>query len=109
MSDRGEEAAGGNGVLQRRKLGVARRAFLRRFETLTDAEVAAGSGRNARDASSLANRWRRQARVLVIPLGTAPTHVYPAFQFARDGQPLPVIRHLLRALPRRRRGPSPFG
>ena len=46
--------------------------------------------------SEPASRWRREKRVFAVRKGRA--QLYPRFQFA-DGQPLPVIKQVLKRLP----------
>ena len=49
-----------------------------------------------RNPSEPASRWKREKRVFAVRAGRS--QLYPRFQFA-DGNPLPVIKDVLRRLP----------
>jgi hypothetical protein len=83
-------------VLQARRNAEARSALLEEFGALTSAEVAELAGSDAKNASALASRWRREGRIVAVDHhGTA---YYPAFQFDAGGKPRPVIAEVLEHL-----------
>jgi hypothetical protein len=82
-------------VLQLHRQAEARAAFLKRYETLTSAEIAGLSRSAARNTSALANRWKAEGRIFAVPVGR--TDRFPAFQFGDDGKPLPAITEVIRA------------
>lgn len=76
---------------------VARNRFIDQFECLNSEQVAALAGHEARNRSASASRWKREQRIFGISRGRQ--ELYPAFQF-RDGRPRPIIRELLREMPK---------
>lgn len=74
-----------------------RARLLAALPMLTAAEVSARAGARGRNASEPASRWKREGRVLAVPQGGAD--LYPRFQFDAAGEPLPVVRRVLAALP----------
>jgi hypothetical protein len=83
-------------VLQARRNSEARRLFLEEFGALTSGEVAELAGSRAANRSALANRWRKEGRILGVTLHD--TVYYPGFQFDEHGRPLPLISEILWAL-----------
>jgi hypothetical protein len=82
-------------VLQLHRQAELRADFLRRFETLTSAGVAALGGSSARNSSALANRWKKEGKIFAVGVGRADR--FPAFQFGDDGKPLPVVAEVIEA------------
>lgn len=82
--------------LQARRNEEARTALLEEFGVLTSAEVAERTGSRASNRAALANRWKQEGRIFSVSYEGAT--LYPAFQFDRDGQPLPVIARIIGAL-----------
>ena len=73
-----------------------RAEYLRDTKLLTAAKVRAQSGRNPRNKSEPASRWKREGKIFAVRKGGID--LYPAFQF-EDGDPRPVIKQVLAALP----------
>jgi hypothetical protein len=65
--------------------------------SLTSAEVHAAAGRRGVNAAQTAAAWKRQGRLFAVPHGGRD--LFPAFQFDADGQPRPLVREVLAALP----------
>lgn len=63
----------------------------------TAAEVSRAAGAKGRNPSEPASRWKREGRVLAVPHGGVD--LYPTAQFDLAGQPIPVLRQVLAALP----------
>lgn len=82
-------------VLQLHRQAELRADFLRRFETLTSAQIAALGGSSARNASALANRWKKEGKIFAVSVGRADR--FPAFQFGDDGKPLAVVAEVIDA------------
>jgi hypothetical protein len=82
-------------VLQLRRNAEARRAFLAAFGTLTSKQVAEIAGSRANNRAALANRSKAQGRIFAVE--AAGQKLFPAFQFAKDGQPRPVVAEVLAA------------
>jgi hypothetical protein len=74
---------------------AARREFLADFPTLVSTEVAKAAGSDAKNASALATRWRKEHRVFAVTWGAELR--YPAFQFDDAGKPLPAIKSVVDA------------
>ena len=72
-----------------------RAELLREFDPLTSAEVAELRGSTASNRAAIASRWKSEKRIFSV--GYQKTECFPAFQFDRDGEPLPVIRRVLEA------------
>jgi len=72
-----------------------RAELLREFDPLTSAEVADLRGSTAGNRAAIASRWKSEKRIFSV--GVQKTEHYPAFQFDRDGEPLPLIRRVLEA------------
>ncbi len=76
----------------------ARLALVREWGAWSAAELADRAGANASDRSALAAAWTSRGRILGVDWNRRT--VYPAFQFAADGQPRPVIGRVLAHLRR---------
>ncbi len=83
-------------VLQARRNAEAREALLAEFGALSSAEVAALAGSRAKNRAALANRWRKEGRILAVT--DHGRTCFPGFQFDAEGQPLPVVGEVLRAI-----------
>lgn len=81
-------------VLQLHRQAEARADFLRRYETLTSAQIAGLSRSVAQNTSALANRWKAEGRIFAVPVGR--TDRFPAFQFGDNGRPLPAVAAVIR-------------
>ena len=81
---------------QLRLQAEVRKEFLKSVELLTSAMVAQLNDSNARNASALANRWKRERRICAVSSGR--NDLYPAFQFDAHGRPRPTVREVLRHL-----------
>jgi hypothetical protein len=90
------EVPSGAELVQLRRNAEARRAFLAEFGALTSKEVAELAGSRATNRAALANRWKAQGRIFAIETGGQS--LFPAFQFAEDGQARPVVAEVLAAL-----------
>ena len=84
-------------TVQAQRNAAARAALDEEFGLLSSAEVAAAAGARAKNTSSLASRWRKEARIFAVPGGDG-ANLYPAFQFDASGQPVPVIAGIIEAL-----------
>jgi hypothetical protein len=73
-----------------------RSRVVRDFGAYTGKEVAAMAGSGAHNRFQVAHRWKKAGRIFGVPY--QGDTVYLRFQFSDDGQPLPVIRDVLRAL-----------
>jgi hypothetical protein len=82
-------------ILQLRRNAEARKAFLAEHGTLTSKQVAELVGSRATNRAALANRWKAQGRIFAIEAGGRS--LFPAFQFAQDGQARPVVAEVLAA------------
>ncbi len=82
-------------VMQLRRNAEARRAFLAEFGALTSKQVAELVGSRASNRAALANRWKAQGRIFAVEAGGQS--LFPAFQFAEDGQAKPVVAEVLAA------------
>lgn len=80
-------------ILQLRRNAEARKAFLAEFGALTSKQVAELVGSRATNRAALANRWKAQGRIFAIEAGGQT--LFPAFQFAEDGQPRPAVADIL--------------
>jgi hypothetical protein len=76
----------------------ARLALVREWGASSAAELADRAGANASDRAALAAAWTSRGRIIGVDWGGRT--VYPAFQFASDGQPRPVIGRVLAHLRR---------
>ncbi|WMS43922.1 hypothetical protein RDV64_05890 [Acuticoccus sp. MNP-M23] len=74
-----------------------RTAFLEEVPTFTAADIRKIAGSRSRNPSEPASRWKREGKVLAVPLHGADR--YPAFQFDADGQPRRLIAEVLALLP----------
>jgi len=79
-----------------RKQAMQRTRILRDFGGVTANDIAAMAGSSAGNRSQLAYRWRKERRVFGVP--HRGVTYYLSFQFDDDGQPLPVIAEVLRAI-----------
>ena len=70
--------------------------YLQETQMFTGAQVRAAAGRNPKNRSEPASRWKREGRIFAIRYGGRD--LYPAFQFA-EGQPRPIIKKILSLLP----------
>lgn len=84
-------------TLQAQRNAAARAALEDEFGLLSSAEVAAATGARAKNTSSLASRWRKEARIFAVPGGDG-AHLYPAFQFDGTGRPRPAVASIIEAL-----------
>lgn len=74
-----------------------RAEYLREVPTFTAGDIHKFMhGLPLSNPSEPASRWRRERRVFAVRKGR--TQLYPRFQFS-DGQPLPVIKEVLKRLP----------
>lgn len=85
-------------LLQARRSAQMRRDMLASFGYYSAEELADRRGSKAANRYATATRWSREGKVFGVPLGART--VFPAFQFNREGQPYPVVRDVLAALPR---------
>jgi hypothetical protein len=85
-------------LLQARRSAQMRRDMLASFGYYSAEELADRHGSKAANRYATATRWSREGKVFGVPLGART--VFPAFQFNRDGQPYPIVRHVLATLPR---------
>jgi len=76
---------------------VLRTRFLEDFKTLTRAVVHANAGHHGRNAAQTAASWKRAGKILSVTYGGRD--LFPAFQFDGGGQPLPLLKDVLSALP----------
>jgi hypothetical protein len=76
----------------------ARLALVREWGAWSAAELADRAGARASDRYALADAWRGNGRIVGVDWNGRT--VYPAFQFAADGQPRPVIGRVLAHLRR---------
>ncbi len=83
-------------VLQARRNAEARAALLAEFGALTSSEVADLAGSRARNRAALANRWRKEGRILAV--SHRGQTLYPGFQLDEDGRPRPEVAEVLAAL-----------
>ncbi|GHE02620.1 hypothetical protein U879_18710 [Defluviimonas sp. 20V17] len=74
-----------------------RTRFLEDFKTLTSAEVHANVGHKGRNTAQTAATWKRAGRICSVTYGGRD--LFPAFQFDSGGQPLPLLKDVLAALP----------
>lgn len=74
-----------------------RRDFLADFPVVEAATVHARAGHGGTNKAQTAAAWRRAGRILGLPY--AGRIVYPLFQFDDAGQPWPLLRPVLGALP----------
>ena len=89
-------------IAQLRRNAEARKAFFAEFGALTSKQVAELVGSRATNRAALANRWKAQNRIFAIEAGGQS--LFPAFQFAEDGQARPVVAEVLAALGPRAKG-----
>lgn len=73
-----------------------RARYLETVPTYSAADLHALAGSVAANRGALAFGWKKEGRAFAVPYKGADR--FPRFQFT-DGQPRPVIRHILRALP----------
>jgi hypothetical protein len=76
----------------------ARLTLLREWGAWSAREVAERAGSGAANRSALASAWRATGRIVGVEWNGRT--VFPAFQFAPDGQPRPVIAQVLSQLRR---------
>ena len=76
----------------------ARLELLREWGAWSAGELADRAGSTAGNRSALASSWRASGRALGVEWNGRT--VYPAFQFAADGQPRPMIARVLAQLRR---------
>lgn len=74
-----------------------RRDFLEAFKVLDAIALHERAGHEGSNKSQTAASWRKSDRILGLPF--AGKTVYPDFQFDADGQPWPLMRDVLKALP----------
>jgi hypothetical protein len=86
------------GVWHAQRSAEARLELVREWGAWSAAEVADRAGSSAGNRSALASAWRAAGRALAVEWHGRT--VYPAFQFAADGQPRPVIASVLAHLRR---------
>jgi hypothetical protein len=89
-------------ILQLQRNAEARRAFLSEFGALTSKQLAEMVGSRASNRAALANRWKAQGRIFAVDAGGQ--RLFPAFQFAEDGQPRAAIAEVLAAFGRKASG-----
>jgi hypothetical protein len=89
-----EEPSGAE-IAQLRRNAEARKAFLAEFAALTSRQVAELVGSRATNQAALANRWKAQGRIFAVE--ACGQSLFPAFQFAEDGQPRPAVAEVLAA------------
>lgn len=75
-----------------------RREFIERVPVLTSADVHRNAGFPGSNPSQTVLRWRRSGKIFGINHGGRD--LYPAFQFGRDGRPLPMVAEVLAILKR---------
>ncbi|WP_170607531.1 hypothetical protein [Ruegeria arenilitoris] len=71
--------------------------FARKFPLLEDADVYARWKASSWQITRIGDIWKRSGRI--FSLNYAGSNVYPSFQFAEDGTPLPLMKKILDALP----------
>jgi hypothetical protein len=76
----------------------ARLALLREWGAWSAGELAERAGSTAANRSALASAWRAAGRILGVEWNGRT--IFPAFQFAADGQPRPEIASVLTQLRR---------
>jgi hypothetical protein len=81
------------GVWHAQRSAEARLALVSEHGAWTAAELAERAGSTSTNRSALASSWRTAGRVLGVEF--SGRMVFPAFQFAADGQPRPVIAAVL--------------
>lgn len=74
-----------------------RNTFLERVTTMSSREVHEAAAAKSKNRSLTANRWKKAGRIFAVEVRGEDR--YPKFQF-RDGAPLPVIKDILKALPK---------
>jgi hypothetical protein len=82
-------------IAQLRRNAEARKVFLAEFGALTSKQVAELAGSRATNQAALANRWKAQGRIFAVEAGGRS--LFPAFQFADNGQARPVVAEVLAA------------
>ncbi|HXM69883.1 MAG TPA: hypothetical protein VN970_02025, partial [Thermoanaerobaculia bacterium] len=82
-------------IMQLRRNAEARKAFLAEFGALSSKQVAELVGSRANNRAALANRWKAQGVIFAVEAGGQS--LFPAFQFAEDGQARPVVAEVLAA------------
>jgi hypothetical protein len=83
-------------VLQARRNAAAREELISEFGVLNSAGIASLAGSRAKNKASLANRWKQEGRIFSVPYRGSV--YFPAYQFDKKGQPLPVISRVLATL-----------
>jgi len=86
-------------VRQARSNAEARMRLLQEFGALTGEQIGEEHSR-AQNRHALAARWRKEGRIFGVPYRGQT--LYPAFQFDERGTVRPIVREVLRALPRDR-------
>lgn len=71
--------------------------FLQEFPAIEAQTVHKLAGHAGTNASQTAASWRKARKILGLPFGGKI--IYPRFQFDADGQPYPLMRNVLKALP----------
>jgi hypothetical protein len=84
------------GVWHAQRSAEARLALVNEHGAWTAAELADRAGSTSANRSALASSWRSAGRILGVEW--SGRSVFPAFQFAADGQPRPVIATVLERL-----------
>jgi len=74
-----------------------RKAFLNEFPVIDAAAVHDRAGHGGTNKAQTAASWKKAGRILGLNLHGRM--VFPTFQFDADGQPLPLLQKVLRALP----------
>jgi hypothetical protein len=71
--------------------------FIAEIPCLTSVDVGRNAGHRAGNQYATAARWKKSGSVLSV--SHRGTEFFPAFQFRDDGQPHPVVKKVLSALP----------
>ena len=79
-----------------RKNAELRARYLRTTELYTAEDIRALIAEKPSNPSAPSTKWKREGRIFAIQHDGKD--LFPAFQFA-DGQPLPIIQKILKALP----------
>jgi hypothetical protein len=88
-------------VLQARRNAEWRLALITEFGLLSSTDIAELAGSQAKNKASLAHRWKQEGRIFSVPYQGA--ELFPAYQFDKNGRPLPVIARVLASLGRQSR------
>ncbi len=74
-----------------------RAEFLAAYPVIESAAIHARAGHQGRNTAQTAAAWKRSGRIFSLPC--QGRDVFPVFQFDADGQPLPLLKEVLAALP----------